>query len=119
MAIRMGDGFTLMPRNDLNQPALANLAMGGGQSTNVYSGGVYYLQPDEALIEVVVPVEPAYMGFHLPICGASHWTTPTTHAASTDSSPNQTPTGQFAMWSARLTPECRTGSTPSATAAGT
>ena len=73
----MGDGFTLMPRNDLNQPALANLAMGGGQSTNVYSGGVYDLQPDEALIEVVVPVEPAYMGFHLPICGASHWTTPT------------------------------------------
>lgn len=61
-----GDGFTLMPRNDLNQPALANLAMGGGQSTNVYSGGVYDLQPDEALlIEVVVPVEPAYMGFHL------------------------------------------------------
>jgi hypothetical protein len=61
-----GDGFTLMPRNDLNQPALANLAMGGGQSTNVFSGGVYDLQPDEALlIEVVVPVQPAYTGFHL------------------------------------------------------
>ena len=61
-----GDGFTLMPRNGLNEPALANLAMGGGQSTNVYSGGVYELQADEALvIEVVVPVEPAYMGFHL------------------------------------------------------
>ena len=61
-----GDGFTLMPRNDLNQPALANLAMGGGQSTNVFSGGVYDLQPDEALlIEVVVPVPPAYTGFHL------------------------------------------------------
>jgi hypothetical protein len=61
-----GDGFTLMPRNSLNEPALANLATGGGQSTNVYSGGVYELQADEALvIEVVVPVEPAYMGFHL------------------------------------------------------
>jgi len=61
-----GDGVTLMPRNDLNEPALANLGMGGGQSTNVYSGGVYELQADEALvIEVVVPVEPDYMGFHL------------------------------------------------------
>lgn len=61
-----GDGITLMPRNALNEPALANLAMGGGQSTNVYSGGVYDLRPDEALvIEVVVPVRPAYMGFHL------------------------------------------------------
>lgn len=61
-----GDGFTLMPRNALNEPALANLAMGGGQSTNVYCGGVYDLQADEALVvEVVVPVPPAYMGFHL------------------------------------------------------
>lgn len=61
-----GDGFTLMPRNALNEPALANLAMGGGQSTNVYSGGVFDLAPDEALvIEVAVPVQPAYMGFHL------------------------------------------------------
>ncbi len=61
-----GDGFTLMPRNALNEPALANLALGGGQSTNVYSGGVFDLAPDEALvIEVVVPVQPAYMGFHL------------------------------------------------------
>lgn len=61
-----GDGVTLMPRNDLNEPALANLAMGGGQSTNVYSGGVYDLADDEALlVEVVVPVPPAYMGFHL------------------------------------------------------
>ncbi len=61
-----GDGFTLMPRNALNEPALANLATGGGQSTNVYSGGVFDLAADEALvIEVVVPVQPAYMGFHL------------------------------------------------------
>jgi hypothetical protein len=55
-----------MPRNAVNEPALANLAMGGGQSTNVYSGGVFDLTADEALvIEVVVPVRPAYMGFQL------------------------------------------------------
>ncbi|MDH6198613.1 hypothetical protein M2272_005272 [Mycobacterium frederiksbergense] len=61
-----GDGLTFMPHNGLNQPSPANLATGGGQCTNVYSGGVYDLEPDEALIvEVCVPVEPAYMGFHL------------------------------------------------------
>jgi hypothetical protein len=61
-----GDGFTLMPRNGLNEPALANLATGGGQSTNVFSGGVFDIRADEALlVEVVVPVKPAYMGFHL------------------------------------------------------
>jgi hypothetical protein len=61
-----GDGVTLMPRNGLNEPAFANLAMGGGQSTNVFSGGVFDLPADEALvIEVVVPVQPSYMGFHL------------------------------------------------------
>lgn len=61
-----GDGFTLMPRNGLNEPAFANLAMGGGQSTNVFSGGVFDLAADEALlIEVLVPVRPSYMGFHL------------------------------------------------------
>lgn len=63
---RNGDGLTFMPRNGLNEPARANLATGGGQGTNVYSGGVFDLEPDEALlIEVDVPVEPSYMGFHL------------------------------------------------------
>lgn len=61
-----GDGVTFMPLNALNQPAAANMASGGGQSTNVYSGGVFELDPDEALlVEVDVPVEPAYLGFHL------------------------------------------------------
>lgn len=61
-----GDGLTFMPHNALNEPAAANLASGGGQSTNVYSGGVFELDEDEALlIEVRVPVEPAYLGFHL------------------------------------------------------
>lgn len=63
---RNGDGLTFMPRNGLNAPARANLATGGGQNTNVYSGGVFDLAPDEALlIEATVPVEPAYSGFHL------------------------------------------------------
>lgn len=61
-----GDGVTFMPHNALNEPAAANLASGGGQSTNVYSGGVFELDEDEALlVEVNVPVEPAYLGFHL------------------------------------------------------
>ncbi len=61
-----GDGVTFMPHNALNEPAAANLASGGGQSTNVYSGGVFELDADEALlVEVHVPVEPAYLGFHL------------------------------------------------------
>ncbi|AKK27817.1 DUF1214 domain-containing protein [Mycobacterium sp. EPa45] len=63
---RNGDGATFMPRNGLNAPARANLATGGGQNTNVYSGGVFDLEPDEALlIETSVPIEPAYSGFHL------------------------------------------------------
>src|SRR5262249_22964470 len=44
----------------------ATLATGGGQSTNVYAGGVYELAPDEALlIAMRVPVAPLYQGFHL------------------------------------------------------
>ena len=61
-----GDGKQFMPRNAFNEPAPANLATGGGQSTNVYAGGVYDLAEDEALIvELQTPVSPAYMGFHL------------------------------------------------------
>lgn len=61
-----GDGKRFMPRNDFNAPNAATLATGGGQSTNVYAGGVYELAPDEALvIESRVPVPPLYQGFHL------------------------------------------------------
>ena len=62
-----GDGEqALMPRNGLNAPAPAALATGGGQTTNVYSGGTYDLAADEALlIEIATPIEPAYKGFHL------------------------------------------------------
>jgi hypothetical protein len=63
---RNGDGRTFMPHNGLNEPARANLATGGGQCTNVYSGGMFDLGPDDALlIEVDVPVKPSYTGFHL------------------------------------------------------
>ena len=61
-----GDGKRFMPRNDFNAPNAATLATGGGQSTNVYAGGVYELGPDEALVvECRVPVPPLYQGFHL------------------------------------------------------
>ncbi len=61
-----GDGKRFMPRNELNAPSFASLATGGGQSTNIYAGGVYELGPDEALIvETHVPIPPAYAGFHL------------------------------------------------------
>ena len=71
---RNGDGICFMPRNDLNQPNAAALATGGGQSTNVYAGGIYELEPDEALlIETSVPVPPSYTGFHLSnLWGESH-----------------------------------------------
>lgn len=61
-----GDGKRFMPRNDLNAPNFAAIQTGGGQSSNLYAGGVYELAPNEALvIEVRVPVQPAYGGFHL------------------------------------------------------
>jgi hypothetical protein len=71
---RSGDGVSFMPRNDFNSPAGASLATGGGQSTNVYAGGVYDLAEDEALlIDAEVFETPAYMGFHLSnVWGESH-----------------------------------------------
>jgi hypothetical protein len=69
-----GDGERYMPRNDLNTPSRAGLATGGGQSTNVYAGGVYELAPDEALvIDVRTATAPAYAGFGLSnLWGESH-----------------------------------------------
>jgi hypothetical protein len=71
---RNGDGVSFMPRNDFNSPAGASLATGGGQSTNVYAGGVYDLAADEALVVDAEVFElPAYMGFHLSnVWGESH-----------------------------------------------
>lgn len=55
-----------MPINDMNPPNAMGLATGGGQSTNIYSGGVYQLAEDETLVlECQLQRPPAFMGFHL------------------------------------------------------
>lgn len=60
------DAAPFMPTNDMNPPNAMGIATGGGQSTNIYSGGVYLLDDTEALvIESIVPLEPSFMGFHL------------------------------------------------------
>lgn len=60
------DRKAFMPRNDLNEPNAASLATGGGMSTNIYCGGIFELEADEALIvEQHQPVEPDYIGFCL------------------------------------------------------
>ena len=64
--VETGSDKPFMPTNDMNQPNALGIATGGGQSTNVYAGGVYKLEPDEALIiESVVPIKPRFLGFHL------------------------------------------------------
>lgn len=61
-----GDGERFMPRNKFNKPNAASAATGGGQSTNIYAGGVFELEPDEALIcESRFEVEPQYIGFSM------------------------------------------------------
>jgi hypothetical protein len=68
------DAERFMPRNKFNEPNAAARETGGGQSTNIYAGGVYELGPEEALIvESHVKVEPQYIGFHLSnLWGESH-----------------------------------------------
>ncbi len=54
------------PRNAFNKMNAASGATGGGMSTNLYAGGVFELEPDEALIiENSVKVKPQYIGFQL------------------------------------------------------
>jgi hypothetical protein len=54
------------PRNAFNTVNAASGATGGGMSTNLYAGGVFELEPDEALIvENRIHSEPEYMGFQL------------------------------------------------------
>jgi hypothetical protein len=67
-------GERFMPRNSFNEPNAAARETGGGQSTNIYAGGVYELEEDEALIvETRVKVAPQYIGFHLSnLWGESH-----------------------------------------------
>jgi hypothetical protein len=68
------DGERFMPRNKFNEPNAASGATGGGQSTNIYAGGVYELEEDEALIvESRVKIPPQYIGFNLAnLWGESH-----------------------------------------------
>jgi hypothetical protein len=54
------------PRNAFNEVNAASGATGGGMSTNLYSGGVFELAPDEALvIESRSVLPPQYIGFQL------------------------------------------------------
>jgi len=61
-----GEPSRMMPRNGFNKPNAASLATAGGMTTNIYSGGIYELGAEEALIvELNQPIEPEYIGFHL------------------------------------------------------
>ncbi len=52
--------------NQPNQPAPPTAQVGAAQATNIYSGGMYVLEEDEALIiEQTIPVTPSYTGFNL------------------------------------------------------
>jgi hypothetical protein len=54
------------PRNGFNTVNAASGATGGGQSTNLYAGGVFELAPDEALIiENRIRRKPQYVGFQV------------------------------------------------------
>lgn len=54
------------PRNGFNRVNAASGATGGGQSTNLYAGGVFELGPEEALvIENRIKLPPQYIGFQL------------------------------------------------------
>ncbi len=54
------------PRNGFNKINAASAATGGGMSTNLYAGGVFELEPDEALIvENRIPLAPQYVGFQV------------------------------------------------------
>jgi hypothetical protein len=58
-----GIGF---PRNEFNSINAATGATGGGMSTNLYAGGIYELNPTEALIvETKIRVKPQYIGFQI------------------------------------------------------
>lgn len=61
-----GDGRRNMPVNDINPPALPFTAGGVAGAQQLYSGGIFDLAPEEALvIKVTAPEEPHYVGFQL------------------------------------------------------
>ncbi len=58
--------FAFPPPNRCNEPRPPSAMIGAGQATNIYSGGLYELAPEEALIvEQTIPVPPIYTGFNL------------------------------------------------------
>lgn len=59
-------GRYFMPVNEYNKPNGASGDTGGGMSTNVYAGGIYDLEPDEALyVEASYTGTPVYTSMHL------------------------------------------------------
>lgn len=58
--------FAFPGPNEPNNPAPPTAQVGAAQATNIYSGGMYALEDDEALIiEQTIPIEPSYTGFNL------------------------------------------------------
>ena len=54
------------PRNGFNTINAATGATGGGMSTNLYAGGIFEIEDDEALIiENRIPIAPQYIGFQI------------------------------------------------------
>lgn len=60
------DGRYFFPVNGYNKPNCASSDTGGGMSTNVYAGGLFELDEDEALyIEATYTGDPVYVSVHL------------------------------------------------------
>ncbi|MEM8498592.1 MAG: hypothetical protein AAF542_11260 [Pseudomonadota bacterium] len=60
------DGKYFYPVNGYNKPNCASSDTGGGMSTNIYAGGLYDLNDDEALyIEATYSGDPVYVSVHL------------------------------------------------------
>jgi len=60
------DSVYFMPVNGYNAPNAASSDTGGGMSTNIYAGGLFDLEQDEALyIEATFTGNPVYVSFHL------------------------------------------------------
>lgn len=60
------NGKYFYPENGYNKPNCASSDTGGGMSTNIYAGGLYDLDDDEALyIEATYTGDPVYVSVHL------------------------------------------------------
>lgn len=58
--------FAFPGPNQPIQPSPPSATVGAAQKTNIYSGGTFDLESDEALIiEQTIPIEPIYTGFNL------------------------------------------------------